>query len=946
MSELFDDGRWEELEDRLLDALRRDPSDARSAFRLANLLSLEERWEEAKDLYDDAWSQRWPGVVCLNNRAVALARCGEAGPALDTLFRALEMDGAYRPAGYNLAIVLQRLVDDGDPPDLLAQYGLHDRRSVLLRAKEALRPPKDHPEGKAPSMPGGGDETPRAMPEPAQDEWGGGRDLLDGPLYLWKEDLATGFGFGPTASAEDLSEARSFFREGMDHLAAGEWQAAIEALSNAGKLWPDLAAQTLQPLESARLGLRRKLRETFRRRLAEGDVEGARTALEELAELDANAPDRLLLQELLPAEIRALSEQLRRREASPDWGELQRVVSAVRRRVEELTASEEPAQIEVERAPSDEGVSPSDEGEAEPRPEKPLDLGSAHARTIERARNACRDAWWQQVRFFIAIQRYDDAERMLDFTEIQWFARDDLPRWRRELFTSRAENLYAQASEALSRDEVDRALELLNDARVFARETNDQHITDAIDKQIHALQRRRERKSDVREIEGLLGRGEYLKALNRCTEMLEADPEQPTLRSQRDKALHRLARQFEDMIDAGQYEQTIQKTAEVLGITPEAEEIALLASTARHRLLGKLVAEGNNALLRGDRDSARDWLGKALEIDPEDPSVADLRRKIERDKRPEPIADEEFYEAQFRLREKLAAGDPRAALDELNTMRRIRTEGTKDLLRMIAVNLLNLWWAELAKDRTAANAEKIRREVLDLRGLKLDDFSPTGALLQELEEIVFLEDRRGMTESRLAEVRNLLTTADPRDPIAALQLLEAMEPIDNDLAKRAGVYREDAYRQCNVLIKKLDALVKGRKELTTGEVERLQELLSLCQQNDRSNLKSRIERLLENNRSGPERRRQVDEDFKLIKNSVAERSSHHDAFKHWHDITLRKHSEGSHVLEDRRADLIDIRERRRASLTGWERWRAERFERNHPLRRLLEKDSENEGKKK
>ena len=67
-------------------------------------------------------------------------------------------------------------------------------------------------------------------------------------------------------------------------------------------------------------------------------------------------------------------------------------------------------------------------------------------------RGLCRDAWGQQIRFLIGIQAFDEAELMLDFSEVQWFAQQDLLRWRRELFTSKVEALIARATEAATQE--------------------------------------------------------------------------------------------------------------------------------------------------------------------------------------------------------------------------------------------------------------------------------------------------------------------------------------------------------------------------------------------------------------------------------------------------------------------------------------------------------------
>src|SRR3954466_10023751 len=85
VSQYFQQGRWEELERIFRDALKEDAADARSAFRLGNLLAYQGRYREALVCFETAWLYRWPGPIALNNRGVVFSCLGESRMAFKDL---------------------------------------------------------------------------------------------------------------------------------------------------------------------------------------------------------------------------------------------------------------------------------------------------------------------------------------------------------------------------------------------------------------------------------------------------------------------------------------------------------------------------------------------------------------------------------------------------------------------------------------------------------------------------------------------------------------------------------------------------------------------------------------------------------------------------------------------------------------------------------------------
>jgi hypothetical protein len=808
MLELFDRRRWEELELQLDAALSEDATDARSAFWLANVLTFRSQYARAVRRYDDAWAQRWPGVVCLNNKGVALARAGEARAAVVTLGQALLESGKeHGPSAYNLAVLLDYLGEDGN------RSGLIDELAHLLVDQLKLFARKDPPAIRvnktfAAAASGGG--------------WGDGRHPLEAPLFLWRQELRTGFGFELTGSEADTEEGYRYFEDGLAHLEAGRWQAAIDAFDVAEGHDKGLAARIVPHRNRAMVARAREHLREAREQRERGDFQAAHNTWETYRRIAAGMPQRPLVEDLV-SEIRRFGERLRLHQPAADnLTDLQNLISMVRQRVDALARQEAEGADAAEPETDEEAAGPEDEPEAkaestddeaetsgsdETGPEddaEPSAATAAHAvsfRESEYVRGLCRDAWEEQLRFLTAISSFEEAEYMLDLSEIQWFAQDDLGRWRRDVYTAKTEALVSQAL-GLQDDE---AYGLLHEARQAAMEAGDPHLVDRVERQ---MAQRERRQVDLSEIEKLHGGGKFLEVLERCTDLLATAPDEPTLHSRRESALHRLHRKVRGSLRARQWDKALETAGAVLRVLPDDGVTRELADEARQGRLDMLLVRAENAHADRDVDAARGACAAVLEADPVNERALELRRRIEVAAIDDPDAAEDAYEKAFvELETAKAAGRPRAALAPLREMRRLALDrpSTVKATEWLTDSLVEAYRRDLELKRAPKKAEKLLDDLQPLLDL-LPDHPSVLALRDELrrEMVPYSHQRRERSSGLLAEVGGHLLA---HEPAAALDVLEVVVELGEPTHKAdVELYLGDALAQIRRRIERLDAL--------------------------------------------------------------------------------------------------------------------------------------------
>lgn len=937
MQRLFERGNWEELEKRLEGALAEDPADARSAFRLANLRCLLGRPEEALPAYDTAWSHHWPGVVCLNNKAVAHAQAQQARAALATLQKALRTDGECGPAAYNLGILLQRLGEESSLPKLV-------RELDLLPEKTS---PKDFTQQRfvdaaAPGL-----------------DWGGDRSPLDGPLYLWEDDLQSAFGFEQNVSQSQIDAGHQLFREAREQLERGEWANARSSFDEAKTFYPDLEPEIVPLRNKALVAQAKELREKARERKAAGDYEGYRNVLEThnrlAAEISGNS-----LENLVVSEIRMLGEDLRHHRPSLDWRQLQTLISMVRQKVEPIEESElDPAVVEkdtkaaaspsevasekddetaenaeVEETEAEEGSedeTAKDERSEENTANLPENLPNPEHQTLgQYVRGLCRDAWGQQLRYLTALGDFDAAEQMLDFSELQWFGRGDVAGWRRSVYTAKAEHLAAQAQEERHEGEKKDATSTYGQAREAAEKAGDAYLVDRLDQEISQLMQNPRPKKDLEPVQDLLRKAEYVEAIRVCTKMLEETPQESRLRSWRGNALHHQRARIRGALEARQWSQALEESRQVLEILPDDEPTRELAERARRGLFERRLSEAENTLT-SEPQKAWETCEAALEMYPTDRRALELRRRIKVAREVDPDAADETYDSAWvDFENARAAREPTRALAPLRTLRRLepKRQTTKDATEWYVAAQVEAWRRELEESRKPATVEGLLEDVELVLDMVPNDHRVL-AFREELrrEEEGYGETKRERSVERLRQAQGLLQegklleTLDELDAVA-----QRGEPTLQDDVREL---REDALGQ---LHRRIESLL--RKLPDPDKQADLEPLLRAYEAWAPDKARP-LRRELEHRKGRPERSQKAREDLEAIKEATLEKDDPVQALKTLYQKTLIKHRQGSDVLAEHEDELANLYRRIRRTLGPFQRLRAWWHERWNRVDRLF-----------
>lgn len=932
---------WKEFEADLRTKLSENEDDAKSAFRLGNLLTLANRASEASHYYDLAWAHHWPGAICLNNQGVSLALAGEARAAVVSFHKAREEDQKCGPAAYNMGIVLERLGEEGSLPELIRELNL---APADISTEELIRR----------TFAAAGDA----------EDWGRARSTLDGPLFLWADDLTSGFGFEPNKRAADMRQGEEYLKEAVQHLEAGEWQAAETDFKNAIALHPDLEARVATQRTQAQLAQVKEYRQSAREKREKRDYQGAQTAFEAARLMMASLPDRILVEQVLSEEIRLLGEELRHRKPSPDWQGLQNLVSQVRQRVDDLKQSTVELELETaEQAGSEtdhhtakdhevenEHTSKGESDTAVDIQEPDTKIGHVIdlSNTADQLRNLCRGAWQEQLRFLTSIGQFDSAELMLDFSEVQWFAQGELPKWRRDLFAAKAESLTSEAVTAQEHGELKEAISWLQKARLAAMEAEDRFLLDGIDRRIENLRERREREEiepNIREflerVEELVHDGDFLQAFQKTVDGLSADPDSPRLLSLQESALHGLKDQVREVLRARQWDVAVRLTAAMLETVPEDEEAQELADLARKGRLHQTVSRGRNALDTGDFSRARKHVDKALSLVPDHRPALELRRKVEVASQVDhDAADEEYDSALVAFRQAQAAGEPEQALECLaGLLKKPDEPNTEEAQQWTADALVKRWRTDLAQERTEEHAEALTEKLRRLLNLVPGhpDAIEFREELRRVETNDYSNQRRQKGLDRLAEVRQHLLELHP---VEALDLLEEVdERGDPRLSDDVESYLNEALGQIDRRVKRL-AL---KTSLAPEEEEELEDLLAACQTwaPDKA---QKIETEIQRRRKEPALRARAESDLRDIVSGVEVETSALAALRKIYRITYEKYRSGSPVATVHQGEIEELLRRQREGLGWLDRWRAHWFERNHPANRVLNRaDCDEEG---
>jgi tetratricopeptide (TPR) repeat protein len=607
LTELFEAGSWDQLEAVLRQSVAQDVGNARLTFRLANLLTLRGKCNEAQPYYEKSWLQKWPGALCLNNRGVSLIWGGEARAGLTSLMEARNEEPRLGPPSYNLAIVLDSLADAGGPLPSLVRAACGDLWG-------------NDPEGGADSEPEEppANDTRTAEPIDARREaikcfraaglgfWPN-YGLLEAPLLLWHSELPTGFGYELLREVTDVDAAQEQFDAGAEHIKANRWQDGLDCLARAAKLLPSMEARIIPWRTRALVALCREYRALVRVRQSNHDFEGARNALNALLALLPQIPDQELVTEILIAEINEYGESLRHRQPADDWQALQSTVAAVWHCLERYR----------QRAAS--GAPEAGNGASTPR--EPSAVESYLAQL-------CWDAWSQQIQHFIIKGEYGTALGLLERSETFWFAKDHLPHWRWSVYTAICERHYANGTVALQGNDLAGAARCFADALAAAKEADNKELINSCESQLTRLARTRAQRQHA-DIQAKIDAEQYEDAAQSCREEIDQHPDDTSLRQLLDTALRHLLLQAEEAARAERWDLITAKVETVLRHRPNEQHAQDLLARARAGTAEILLARAHNEYTKRNLAEARRLCEEILAIDPRHPVALNLKRTLD-----------------------------------------------------------------------------------------------------------------------------------------------------------------------------------------------------------------------------------------------------------------------------------------------------------------------------
>lgn len=776
-SQLFYQGRWEELEELYRNALKEDPADAPSAFRLGNLLAMRERYAEALEYFETAWLHRWPGPIALNNKGVVLACLGEARPAFKTLHDATKLEQGCRPAAYNLGILCEKLGSEGSLPQILLDLGLGKaggKASELARTffEQAL-------DGKG--SPGWAETGP-----------------LERPLFLWTEDLDSGFGFEQKREVVNLEEANGFFNEGVRLIDCGQYEEGISKILAAVDLNPDLKERSQEPITRGQVGHIRTRFADVRQKWDRGEFDGAAQTFEEILQMAPMVSDRDFADEILAAAIRNLARQIRSHKPENGWESLQKMITAARQRAEGhegafAVAGEDEEDGGIEKTPE-----PGSAKKAGTAGKKPASAPS-ESPAAEYIRGACRQAWDQQISYLLGQGDYEGAINLLEFPDIEWFAHQDLPRWKLRALTSKAEILRGRGRDAAERRSWKEAVAAWKEGRDAAVLAEDPRVVQSFDRLISELLTTAPDK--VRgELWTLLTDRDDRRELERCAQELAIRPADKILLARRQALITQLLSQARDALTAQQWQPAREMAEAILKALPEEPRAREILRTAQERLFHQWTEEARDQLEKGRIDDAEELCRKVEDEDPDHPGAREVRLQIEILRRRGENGPSLFDQAFFAYVEARDAGNPELALGPALEMKRLdpKNRHTQEALDWLPEAYIHDLRVQLER---GGKANELREKLKPLR-----DFIPNYPPARELDKALrkaakgYGDKKREKSYEKLEQAEELISNDQPEE---ALRILSSIR--DRELAEEVQERRQDALTLLQQQISELQA---------------------------------------------------------------------------------------------------------------------------------------------
>ncbi|MBW8879520.1 MAG: hypothetical protein JF614_31690 [Acidobacteria bacterium] len=915
VSQYFQQGRWEELERIFRDALKEDAADARSAFRLGNLLAYQGRYREALVCFETAWLYRWPGPIALNNRGVVFSCLGESRMAFKDLSDAARQAEGCRPASYNLGILCEKLGNEGSLPAVLLDLKLEASgkkaseiaRSIFAQALDGTNPGA----GWAETGP------------------------LDRPLFLWIDDLPSGFGFELKREIVNIEEAIAVYDEGISLVDQGRWQEGISKLDASAGLHPDLKERIKAPKTRALVGMVRSRFEEIRNKWDAEDFEGAKRGYDELIQLVPILPDRAFADEIVTAALNHAAERIRSHKPEEGWEALQRLITAARQRVEDDLRNgetETPEEEEIpglektpepeaaqEKTAGEEGASENETGKEEPPSPAPSNGAVREGPAAEHIRQVCRQAWGQQITYLLGRGEYEVAIDLLEFSDIEWFASRDLPGWRRRVYTSQAESLRTKGRAFFKKRKWKEAATCWKDGREAALLAEDAHVVESLDQLIDELLESAPAELQT-ELQALLRDRNDREALRHCVEALEKDPGDGRLTARRQALISQLLRQTQEALEAQQWNEAQGIANAILAAVPEESRARHQLRMAEEKLIEQWSEEAKGFLERGRLDDAAKQCAKIEALDPDHAGAREIRREIkiaerraEQDKQDSNPYDKAFY-AYMEARD---AGDPERALEWALEMKRLdrRDPHTREALEWVPSAFVEALRVQLEKDRTPETANALTEKLKRLFSLQ-PNFKPARELSKELRQVSkgYDNQKRKRSYDKLGEAEEVLLGDDP-DPKRALQLLAAVR--DPDLEDEVQEKRKEALA---LLRGQIDELLADPSEENQKAAD---DLLKIHQRWDPSFVEAR-QREVERKQALRAEEKELDDQVKKLRDLLRQnKGKPFYALKEMDQTVRALDLEGSRIRTRRRREIEELRQRAKRNMTRWQRFKTE-----------------------
>jgi hypothetical protein len=917
VSQYFQQGRWEELERLYREALKEDGADARSAFRLGNLLAYLGRYREALVCFETAWLHKWPGPIALNNKGVVLSCLGETRAAFKALWDASKLEDGCRPASYNLGILCEKLGNEGSLPAVILDLGLGvPGKKASEIAQEFFKQALD---GKGP--PGVWVET----------------GPLDRPLFLWVEDLRSGFGFEPIREIVNIEGATDFFNEGKSLIEHGRWQEGISKLEAAADLHPSFAERIKVPRTEAQVQIARSQLSELRSRWDENDFEGAAQVFDQMLELGATIPDRAFADEILTAGINEFARQIRSHRPQEGWEVLQRLITAARQRVEDDLQSVEEVEAQattedsedvpgLEKTPEPESrrgsAKPEDEKES-PKPESPPPDRKRRIReesSAEYIRKVCRQAWGKQISYLMGIGDYETAIDLLEFPDIAWFAEQYLPRWRRRVYTSQAESLRTKGRGLFKRHKWKEAAECWKKGRNAALLAEDDRVVESFDQLIPELLESAPAEIQA-ELRALLRDRDDREELRRCAQELELRPGDARLMARRQALIKQLLSQIREALEAQQWKAAREIADAVLEAVPEEPTARRLFRKAEEKLIEQWAEEGKELLEREQIEEAEKLCAEIEKLDPDHTGAREIRRGIEIFNRRAKAESSPFDQAYYAYVEARDAGNPELALERALEMKKLdpRDAHTKEALDWIPAAFVHALQVQLERERTPETADILREKLKRLFSFS-PKFGPARELSKELRQVGkgYDNKKRENSYQKLGDAEDALLAGD-----AVKALKDLSEVRDSDLADEVQEKRREAL-----------ALLREKYEelLYEGQQAEADNLLKLLLRWDPSYVKTtqqdkdREEKMKSKEKEIDSEEKVLDERIKQMRALLRQNATKpFEALKEIDQMVRALDLDGSRIRTLRRREIEELRQSAKRNMTRWQRFKAEMF---------------------